>query len=103
MVIDTNNGIKPGNSSNTSARANDTAAKGPATQGEAAPRQTPQDSVVLSQEAQGMNRLEESIASLPDIDSEKVASIKQAIAEGRFEYDADRIAENMLNQDDLLG
>ena len=50
-----------------------------------------------------MNRLEENLAQLPDVDVERVANLKQAIAEGRFEIDPERIAQNMLNQDDLLG
>lgn len=105
MVIDTNNGIKPGTTATNTGRSSNVPAKdgGPQTESRGAERQTPQDSVVLSQEAQSMNRLGDSIANLPDIDSERVETIKQAIAEGRFEFDAERIAENMLNQDDLLG
>ena len=36
-------------------------------------------------------------------DIDKVEAIKAAIAEGRFEIDADAIAEKMMNQDSLLG
>jgi len=106
MVIDTNNGFKPGTAATNTGRGNGVSAReaGPQTESRSTERQTtPQDSVVLSQEAQSMSRLEEGIANLPDIDSERVDAIKQAIAEGRFEFDAERIAENMLNQDDLLG
>ena len=61
------------------------------------------DQVVLSHEAQTLGRLQSKINSAPDVDLEKVAEIRRAIAEGRFEINADRIAENMLNQNDLLG
>jgi negative regulator of flagellin synthesis FlgM len=61
------------------------------------------DQVVLSQEAQTLGRLQAKINSSPDVDLEKVAEIRRAIAEGRFEINPERIAENMLNQDDLLG
>ncbi|WP_062060424.1 flagellar biosynthesis anti-sigma factor FlgM [Cellvibrio sp. OA-2007] len=61
------------------------------------------DQVVLSQEAQTLGRLQAKINSSPDIDLDKVAEIRRAIAEGRFEINPDRIAENMLNQNDLLG
>jgi negative regulator of flagellin synthesis FlgM len=61
------------------------------------------DQVVLSQEAQTLGRLQAKINSSPDLDLEKVAEIRRAIAEGRFEINPERIAENMLNQDDLLG
>lgn len=106
MVIDTNNGFKPGGTGNNSARPagvtpRENAAQSDKSAGRTA--QTPQDSVVLSQQAQSMNRLGEAVAELPEVDSERVASLKQAISEGRFEIDAERIAENMLNQDDLLG
>lgn len=60
------------------------------------------DQVVLSQEAQTLGRLQAKINSAPDVDMEKVAEIRRAIAEGRFEINADRIAENMLNQESLL-
>ncbi len=61
------------------------------------------DQVVLSQEAQTLGRLQAKINNSPDVDLEKVAEIRRAIAEGRFEINPDRIAENMLNQNDLLG
>ena len=61
------------------------------------------DQVVLSQEAQTLGRLQAKINTSPDVDLEKVAEIRRAIAEGRFEINPERIAENMLNQNDLLG
>lgn len=104
MVIDSNNGIKPGSNSGNSrpggVAPRDTGAQSPAGN---SPRPASRDSVELSAEAQSMNRLEENLAQLPDVDAERVASLKQAIAEGRFEIDPERIAQNMLNQDDLLG
>lgn len=60
------------------------------------------DQVVFSQEAQNLGRLQAKINGSPDVNLEKVSEIKRAIAEGRFEINAERIAENMLNQDDLL-
>lgn len=61
------------------------------------------DIVVLSQQAQTVSRLQSNIASSPDVDLNKVAAIKQAIAEGKFDFNPERIAENMLNQENLLG
>lgn len=60
------------------------------------------DQVVLSQEAQTLGRLQSKIDSAPDVNLDKVAEIRRAIAEGRFEINPERIAENMLNQNDLL-
>ena len=71
---------------------------------ETAPRSsTAGDQVVLSQEAQNLGRLQSKINSSPEVDLDKVADIRRAIAEGRFEINPERIAENMLNQEDLLG
>jgi negative regulator of flagellin synthesis FlgM len=61
------------------------------------------DQVVLSQEAKKLSTLENKIKSISDADLEKVSAIKRAIAEGRFEINPERIAENMLKQDELLG
>ncbi len=67
-----------------------------------APSSNAGDQVVLSQEAQTLGRLQSKIDSAPDVNLDKVAEIRRAIAEGRFEINPERIAENMLNQD-LLG
>lgn len=105
MVIDSNNGIKPGSNNSGSSRPASVTPKdsGAASKTDSQSNTARRDSVNLSAEAQSMNRLEENLAKLPDVDSERVASLKNAIAEGRFEIDAERIAQNMLNQDDLLG
>lgn len=108
MVIDLNNSINSNNSTNStnSARSRSTA---PATGGNKSPAapvesgNVSKNEVVLSQEAQRLTRLQDNINNLPDVDTERVASIKKAIAEGRFEINPERIAENMLNQDELLG
>jgi negative regulator of flagellin synthesis FlgM len=55
-------------------------------------------SVSLSSEAKTLGRLEQAVHTSPDVDEQKVASIKQAVADGRYQIDANRIAERMLNQ-----
>jgi negative regulator of flagellin synthesis FlgM len=104
MVIDTNNNLTPGSAS--SARSRNTAPVAPSgSKATAAPAETAtnKENVVLSQEAQRLNRLQASISQAPDVDVERVAALKLAIASGRFEINAERIAENLLKQDDLLG
>ena len=106
MVIDTNNI----NSSGGASRSRTTA---PVTPANTTKTSTPapaeaavssnKDNVVLSSEAQNLVRLQAKISSLPDVNLDRVAAIKQAIAEGRFEINPERIAENMLKQDELLG
>ncbi|WP_111643298.1 flagellar biosynthesis anti-sigma factor FlgM [Marinimicrobium alkaliphilum] len=103
MVIDSNsNGIKNHTQPTGGQRSQATGNSG--TPAPAAKSDAPAsgDRVVLSQEAQSLQRLQGRINDLPDVDSERVASLKQAIADGRFEVNAERIAENMLRQDELL-
>ena len=105
MVIDTNNINPSGGTNNARSRgvpaAPATSAKAPAASTESAVANS-KDNVVLSPEAQNLTRLQAKINVLPDVNLDRVAAIKQAIAEGRFEINPERIAENMLNQDELL-
>jgi len=104
MAIDTSNNLKPG-FNNTGPRdlaSNKSTGAGNQT-ATADTQAASEDSVALSSRGQSLNRLEENLANTPDVDTARVDSIKQAIAEGRFEVDAERIAENILNQEDLLG
>jgi len=110
MVIDTNNINSSGGANRSrsstpvvAAPSNKTPAA-PTTSVEAGSKEkASKDNVVLSSEAQNLVRLQAKINSLPDVNMERVAAIKQAIAEGRFEINPERIAENMLKQDELLG
>lgn len=103
MVIDTNNINSSGSTSGARRSV-------PAAPTNTAKTPTPvetavtnsKDNVVLSPEAQNLTRLQAKISTLPDVNLDRVAAIKQAIAEGRFEINPERIAENMLNQDELL-
>lgn len=61
------------------------------------------DQVQLSQEAQKLGQLQAKINAAPDVNLEKVNEIRRAIAEGRFQINPDKIAENLLNQEELLG
>ena len=102
MVIDTNNI----NSSGSARSRNIPAAPVASAKTQATPTETAvansKDNVVLSPEAQNLTRLQAKISVLPDVNLDRVAAIKQAIADGRFEINPERIAENMLNQDELL-
>lgn len=104
MVIDTNN---IGSSGGASSTRRSTAPVAPATTKtqpttvETAETSS-KDSVVLSAEGQNLSRLQAKINSSSDVNYDRVAQLKQAIAEGRFEINPERIAENMLNQDELF-
>lgn len=60
------------------------------------------DSVSLSSKAQALGKLEQAVQQSSDVDTDKVAMVKQAIAEGRYQVDSDAIAERMLSQDSLF-
>lgn len=60
------------------------------------------DSVELSQAAKAITELEAKIASVSDVDASRVASLKQAIADGSYYIDADSIASKILESDDLF-
>lgn len=106
-MINTNNSLDSVNAKGARSKPVTTPAADAKTTEAKAPQsstaKTPSDQVVLSQEAQTLGRLQSKIDSAPDVNLEKVAEIRRAIAEGRFEINPERIAENMLKQNDLLG
>ncbi|MDF0532950.1 flagellar biosynthesis anti-sigma factor FlgM [Shewanella yunxiaonensis] len=53
------------------------------------------DSVVVSAQAQQLQGMQSKIASMPDVDMKKVAEIKQAISEGRYKVDPEKLANNI--------
>ena len=101
MVIDTNNINSSGSARSRTITTPTNAAKTQTTPIEVAITSS-KDNVVISPEAQNMTRLQAKISAMPDANLERVAAIKQAIADGRFEINPERIAENMLNQHELL-
>jgi negative regulator of flagellin synthesis FlgM len=55
------------------------------------------DSVVITSQAQQLQGVQSKMASLPEIDQKKVAEIKQAIAEGRYKIDPEKLAANIAS------
>jgi negative regulator of flagellin synthesis FlgM len=53
-------------------------------------------SVHLGTSTAQLRSLESSVASAPAIDAQKVAEIKQAISEGRFQVNAGAVADGLL-------
>lgn len=74
--------------------ASDKSATGPASRG---------DTVQLTDSAKLLERLEKSLASLPDVDSNRVAEVKAAIENGEYSIDADAIADAMILFEQSLG
>ena len=61
------------------------------------------DSVSLSQQGKAMGQLHQTMAAQPSFDSAKVAAIKEAIANGSYRVDPEKLADNMAKFENELG
>ena len=57
-----------------------------------------QDRVELSSQSRDLQRIREVLAQTPDIRAEKVAALKKAVADGRYQVKAEDIAAKMVKQ-----
>lgn len=53
--------------------------------------------VELSSFSASMQQMESAMANTPVVDSQKVAEVKQAISEGRFQVHAEKIADGLIS------
>jgi negative regulator of flagellin synthesis FlgM len=60
------------------------------------------DQVSLTPTARILRDLETRIADLPEVDRDRVRDIKEAIASGRYEIDADRVAARLMDMERAL-
>lgn len=108
MVIDfnrLNNASTPANSGRTgnaqSGGRTEAAGTQPpaATPGPVEQAQASQDgeSVQLSREAQQLQKVSDKLRDLPSVDKERVAQLKQAIADGSYQVDSQRVAGKLLD------
>ena len=51
----------------------------------------------LSQEAQQLQKIGDSLRDQPVVDKNRVAELKQAIADGSYKVDSNRVAGKLLN------
>ena len=61
------------------------------------------DQVSLTPEAQQLRNLEEQVAAQPVVDTQKVNTVKELLANGSYEIDPDRIAGKMMSLEKALG
>ncbi len=61
------------------------------------------DTVELSPAVQVLQQLEANIRDLPEVNQQRVEEIRTAIAEGRFEINAERIAAKLVNLERNIG
>ncbi|WP_426417617.1 flagellar biosynthesis anti-sigma factor FlgM [Aestuariirhabdus sp. LZHN29] len=60
------------------------------------------DSVNLSAEGKSLRQVEEKLSAQPDIDQDRVASIKQALEDGSYQIDARKLADNLFSMETQL-
>ena len=63
---------------------------------ERAQRAPSEDTVRLTDEARQLQELERTLESLPVVDEQRVADVKEAISSGQYTVDAESVAEKML-------
>lgn len=71
-----------------------------ATKSKQAPAQ--QDAVSLSRQGKAVSRLQQDMAASPAYDSAKVAAIKEAIANGSYKVDPEKLADSMIKFENEL-
>ena len=96
------NNIRSGQMATTTSRAparTDSSAT-TTTESKKAPAQ--QDAVSLSQQGKAVSKLQKDMAASPAYDSAKVAAIKEAITNGSYKVDPDKLADNMIKFENEL-
>ncbi|MBW8185136.1 flagellar biosynthesis anti-sigma factor FlgM [Shewanella nanhaiensis] len=53
------------------------------------------DSVSITSQAQQLQSIQAKLSDIPEVDKQKVAEIKLAIAEGRYKVDPEKLASNI--------
>lgn len=71
-----------------------------ATESKRAPAQ--QDAVSLSQQGKAVSKLQQDMAASPAYDTAKVAAIKEAIANGSYKVDPEKLADNIIKFENEL-
>ena len=62
-----------------------------------------EDVVKISPQAAAIKALEVKINKLPDTNAERVATIKKQLADGKYPFDAKKVAQKLLDLDNQIG
>ena len=95
MTIDINN-LNPNNTPDRRVKGSASADTSATSKESSSAARSADDQVQLSDRAQTLKRMEDSVAELPAFDDARVRSIRDAIADGRYHVDPDRLAERFL-------
>lgn len=79
--------------SNSSSSSSDTVSRSPQNQ----------DAVLLSPQGKAVGEMYNKMVSQPSFDNAKVAAIKEAIANGSYKVDPEKLADNMIKFEKELG
>ncbi|WIO73478.1 flagellar biosynthesis anti-sigma factor FlgM [Porticoccaceae bacterium LTM1] len=60
------------------------------------------DTVTVTDEATRLQNMEQALANAPVVNAEKVAELRQAIATGNYQPNIERIADKLIELEDLL-
>lgn len=65
----------------------------PATSGQSQPI----DTVTLTDAVAQLIELQDNLAQIPDVSNQRVDEIRQALADGNYQIDTSRLAQNLIN------
>jgi len=60
------------------------------------------DKVSLTEMAAGLKALEKSLADVPEVDKKRVESIKEAVTNGTYQVNANRVADKLIRFESML-
>lgn len=98
--------IRSGQTLTTSTRStarNETSASSSSTGSSKSTNSVAQDAVSLSSQGRAVGEMHNQMVSQPSFDQAKVAAIKEAIANGSYVVDPEKLASNMIKFESELG
>lgn len=96
------NGIPPSKVTGSSDESQVKQSVGQSTTQQESGKSTTADTVSLSDNAVQLGKLENTVASTPVVDTQRVEQVKQAIREGSYEVDPARVADKLMQFESIL-